>query len=49
MNLMEANEVVKGPEVFSQLEPEVIIDKTDQERRMTSPKEKILKKLMRPR
>ena len=45
MNLMEANEVVKGPEVFSQLEPEVIIDKTDQERRMTSPVEKILKKL----
>ena len=31
MNLMEANEVLEGPQVFSQLEPEVSIDKTDQE------------------
>ena len=30
MNLMEANEVLEGPQVFSQLEPEVSIDKTDQ-------------------
>ena len=28
---MEANEVLEGPKVFSQLEPEVSIDKTDQE------------------
>ena len=31
MNLMEANEVLEGPQVFSQLEPEVSIDKTGQE------------------
>jgi len=31
MNLMEANEVLEGPQVFSQFEPEVSIDKTDQE------------------
>ena len=31
MNLMEANEVLEEPQVFSQLEPEVSIDKTDQE------------------
>ena len=31
MNLMEANEVLEGPQVFIQLEPEFSIDKTGQE------------------
>ena len=31
LNLMEANDVLEGPQMFCQLEPEVSIDKTDQE------------------